>query len=32
MVERELIAYPATFALVARMVDSLADSLAAVEG
>ncbi len=27
MIEREVIAYPATFALVARMVDSLAESL-----
>jgi len=28
MTERELVAYPATFALVARMADSLADALA----
>lgn len=31
MIEREEVAYPATFALVARMVDSLAESLNAVD-
>jgi hypothetical protein len=28
MREREVVAYPATFALVARMIDSLAEGLA----
>jgi hypothetical protein len=32
MVEREIVAYPATFALVGRMVDSLAAALADSEG
>jgi hypothetical protein len=32
MAEREVVAYPATFALIARMTDSLSSALAAVAG
>ncbi len=32
MAEREVVAYPATFALIARMTDSLSSALAAVSG